>query len=87
MWISWCRRAPPSRGAGHHVSPGIPIRVAMSPLITSCRKAPLWFRSDRECLERAARLPEEAVVVPSDLLIYMKLHAGRAKDIAAVVDS
>lgn len=43
-------------------------------------------RKMRECLEQAALNPEEVVVSTSDLLTYMKLDAGRAKDKAAVVE-
>lgn len=39
-----------------------------------------------ECLEDSRKHPTELHVVPLEVLIFMKLKAGRAKDIAAVVE-
>ena len=66
---------------------GIPIRSGKVDIDYLTVEGPeVVKRKMWECLERAARNPEEVVVAPPDLLTFMKLKAGRAKDKSAIVE-
>lgn len=67
--------------------PGVPIRVGDVPIDYLVPEGPENVRQRmEECMARALASPAEMTYVPSDLLTYMKLKAGRAKDIGAVVE-
>ncbi len=67
--------------------PGIPIRVGEVAIDYLVPGGPeVVQRRMQECLDLASKFPGEVVVVPPDLLTFMKLRAGRAKDVAAVVE-
>jgi hypothetical protein len=68
--------------------PGVPVRVgtvAIDYLMPPDAPA-VVARRMAEVLADASRAPEQISVVPVEVLAWMKLRAGRAKDIAAVVE-
>jgi len=67
--------------------PGVPIKVGTVAIDYLVPEGPENVqRRMQECMARAIETPSEVTYVPSDLLAYMKLKAGRAKDIGAVVE-
>ncbi len=67
--------------------PGVPIKVGKVAIDYLVPEGPENVqRRMQECIAKAIETPNEVTYVPSDLLAYMKLKAGRAKDIGAVVE-
>lgn len=66
---------------------GVPIRSGQVAIDYLTIEGPeVVQRRMMECLERAAQTPDELTYAPEDLLTYMKLKAGRLKDITAIVE-
>jgi len=67
--------------------PGVPIKVGRVGIDYLVPDGPANVLAKmQECMDKAVASPGEVTYVPSDLLTYMKLKAGRAKDIGAVVE-
>lgn len=68
--------------------PGVPIRVGTVKIayLVPTEEPEIVRQAMAECLEDAGQHPDNVAVVPADLLVYMKLKVGRAKDFAAVIE-
>lgn len=68
--------------------PGVPIRVGDVGIdyLVPTEEPEIVQKAMMECLEEAEQNPDNVAVVPLYLLAYMKLKAGRAKDVAAIVE-